>query len=79
MNLDIILLIVVDEPAPARALDSHGLLVECFNHGFDGAVLMNNGIVERARAGHLAVSLRAHRIPEDFVVKMTTSVEANEG
>ena len=79
MHLDVMLHIVVDEPTPARAFDARGFLVEYLDHHFYGAILMDNGIVERARAGQLAVSLWAHRIPEDFVVEVTTSVEADVG
>ena len=77
MNLEFMLRTIVDKPSPTRAFDSDSFAVEYVQHGFDVPVLSNNGIEEWARCGSLAVSLRAHGIPEDFVVQMTTTIEAD--
>ena len=68
---------IVDEPSPTRAFDSDSFIVEYFQHAVDVAVLSLDSIEEWARGGSLAVRCRAHGFPEDFVVQMTTSVEAD--
>ena len=77
MNLEFMLRAIVDEPAPAGAFDSHSFAVEYVQHVVDVAVLSDDGIEEWARRRSTAVSLRAHGIPEDFVVQMSTTIEAD--
>ena len=77
MNLEFMLRTIVDKPAPSGTFDSSSFAVEYAEHVIDVAVLSNNGIVEWARCGSAAISLRAHGIPEDFVVQVTTTIEAD--
>ena len=60
--------LVVDEPAPAAALDSCGPQVEHINELLFGAPSLNDGIVERAALWEVAVRCGAERLPEELMV-----------
>lgn len=72
-----VLALVVDEPAPARALDGSGALVELLDELIEATPRLHETVVEWAFARQLAVGRRAERVPEELVVKMTATIEAD--
>lgn len=72
-----ILSLVVDEPAPAGALDRGSPLVEHLDEVVDGAPALKDGVVERTRVGDGALVLGAQRLPEELVVDVAAAIEAD--
>lgn len=72
-----ILSLVVHEPSPAGTLDSSGAGVEHVDEVVEGTPAFDHGVEERTVLGERAVSWSAEGIPENSVVKMTTTVELN--
>lgn len=72
-----VLALVVDEPAPAGTLDGGSALVEHADEFVVGTPALNDGVVKRATVGEGAVGLGAQRVPEELVVKMSATVEAD--
>lgn len=71
-----ILLFVIDEPSPSRALDGCGSSIEHSHEVLKGAPSFDDVFVQlRTFLWKRAVSLWAERVPEELVVEMTTSVE----
>ena len=71
------LALVVHEPAPAGALDSSGALVEDFDELVEATPAIHDLVVKGTAVGQGAVRLRAERVPEELVVKVTAAVEAD--
>lgn len=73
-----ILSLVVDEPAPSRALDCSSACVEHLDESIDGTPAFDDGIVEGASLRHCTISLSAERIPEKLVVQVASSVKLDQ-
>ena len=58
-------------------MDGGRALVEDAKELVNAAPAINDGVEERAGVGHVAVSLGAHTVPEEGVVQVTTSIEAD--
>lgn len=72
-----LLSLVVDEPAPAGALNGGGACVEDADELLHATPALDDSVVKGARLGESAVGLWAERVPEELVVQVTTTVEAD--
>lgn len=67
--------LVEAEPAPARSLDGSRACVEHLNELVKGTPAFHDQVVKVSRRRDSRLRLRAQRVPEEFVVEMTASVE----
>ena len=73
----LVLTLVVNKPAPSGTLDGGSALVELTNELVERAPAINDAIVKRAAARQLAISRSTERVPEELMVEVTTTVEAD--
>ena len=58
-------------------MDSSSTLVEDANELVNGAPTLDDGVMERTAVRDSAVGLRAEGVPEELVVEVTATVEAD--
>ncbi len=71
-------LFVVNEPAPATAHDGSSLLIEVLLEGLEVTESFVNHGMEHAAWLNVAILDGTERLPEELVVEVATTVEADE-